>query len=150
MRVLTSLQKNAGSHGKKYGGLKKKLESNKTIWGYHAVVDHEKLHQKSYIMLIKKTNKPLGDLINTILRRDIEKNAAEMGIQIQASKYLHGAFDWVLVFTAEDIRHAKKFGEQFNRLYQSYIGETFLLEEIFPVKSCGIENPQIKKLKDFV
>ena len=31
----------------------KRLENNKTIWGYHAVVDNEKINMKSYILLIK-------------------------------------------------------------------------------------------------
>ena len=48
------IAKKCGFSRQKVWRIKKKLESNKTIWGYHAVVDHEKLHQKSYIMLIKK------------------------------------------------------------------------------------------------
>jgi DNA-binding Lrp family transcriptional regulator len=128
----------------------KKLESNHTIWGYHAVVDNERLHLKNYIILVKKANAPIGRLLETILSRDIERDAAEIGVSITCSLYLHGFFDWSIMFTAENIKQAKKFCEQFNRLYHEYVKEIYLIEEIFPVKCCGIQNPDAEKLRNFV
>jgi hypothetical protein len=55
----------------------------------------------------------------------------------------------MITFITEDIKQAKRFVEIFNRLYQNYVGEIFLLEEIFPVKTCGILNPHADRLKDF-
>jgi DNA-binding Lrp family transcriptional regulator len=128
----------------------KKLENNHTIWGYHAIVDNDRLNLKRYVILLKKTSQPLGRLVETILSREIERSATEIGVTIHASIYLHGSFDWFILFTAENIRQAKKFCEQFKFLYQNYINEIYLIEEIFPVKYCGIQNPNINKLKDFV
>ena len=146
---IDGIAKRCGFSRQKVWRIIKKLEGNQTIWGYHAIVDNERLHVKTYILFIKKTSKPFSEVINVIISRDIEKDAAEMGIHIEDSLYLHGTFDWIIIFTAEDIRQAKKFSEQFNRIYQNYVGETFLVEEIFPVKSCGVQNPNIKKLKEF-
>lgn len=128
----------------------KKLEGNQTIWGYHAVVDTEQLNLKNYYLLIKKSNQPMSSILDTIFSRDIEKNAKEVGVHIYESIYLHGFFDWIVMFTATDIKHAKKFSEQFNRMYHSYVSESFLIEQIFPIKICGIQNLNMKKLKEII
>jgi len=31
-----------------------------------------------------------------------------------------------------------------------YISDLILIEKIFPIKKCGIQNPNLKKLKEFV
>jgi len=144
------LAKRCGFSRQKVWRIIKKLESDRTIWGYHAVVDTEKLRQKNYILLIKKTNAPASELLDIILSREAENNAKELDVFIFSSSYLHGRFDWQIIFRAADIRIAKKFCEKLNRLYQPYIGEITLIEEIFPVKNCGIQNPNLKKLREFV
>jgi DNA-binding Lrp family transcriptional regulator len=147
---VDAIAKRCGFSRQKVWRIIKKLESNHTIWGYHAVVDNERLHLKSYIILVKKANTPITKLLETILSRDIERNAGEVGVTITSSIYLHGFFDWSIKFTAGDIRQAKKFCEQFNRIYHEYVKEIYLIEEIFPVKYCGIQNPNVDKLKNFV
>ena len=59
-------------------------------------------------------------------------------------------YDWEICFSGENIKQAKRFCETLNKVYQKYIKELFLLERIFTVKQCGIQNPGIVKLKDFV
>jgi DNA-binding Lrp family transcriptional regulator len=47
------------------------LEKNNTIWGYVAVVNQEKLNKKRYIMLMKRSNKPVSkEVINHITSRE--------------------------------------------------------------------------------
>lgn len=128
----------------------KKLEKNETIWGYHAIVDYEKLQMKRYILLIKKSHRPVRNLVDTIISREIEQKSTEIGVNILSSEYLHGAFDWHISFTAEDIRDAKKFCEIINRQFPDHISEIQLFEVIFPVKHCNIKNPNKEKLKEFV
>ena len=101
-------------------------------------------------MFIKKTTEPVETLADIIISRDLERYADDMGINIQDSQYLHGMYDWELCFSARDIKEAKRFCETLNKVYQKYIKELFLLERIFPVKQCGIQNPDIIKLKNFV
>lgn len=147
---IDSIAKRCGFSRQKVWRMIKKLEKSKIIWGYHAVVDNEKLLLKKYIMLIKKTNVSMAKLVDIIISRQIEQNAEDIGVTISSSTYLHGSFDWQLTFTATDIKQAKRFCETFIRLYQSYVAEMVLLEEIFPVNECNIQNPNIKKLKEFV
>lgn len=160
-KVIAELQKNAkesidtiakkcGFSRQKVWRIIKRLEKNRTVWGYHAVIDSEKIHMKRYLVLIKKTTEPAEELANIIISRDVEKYAKEMGVDIQASQYLHGCFDWLICFTAEDIRQAKRFCETLNKMYHRYVKDLQLLERIFSVKQCGIQNPGIMKLKDFL
>ena len=114
----------------------KRLEKNKTIWGYCAVVDNEKLDRKRYIMLIKRSNKPLGDTINKIIDLTMHVKGEDIGVEICCSCYLHGRYDWMLSFTAVDIKNAKKFSELLTKEYRQTISEIHLLEDIFSVKKC--------------
>jgi DNA-binding Lrp family transcriptional regulator len=160
-KVIMELQKNSnesidvlakrcGFSRQKVWKIIKKFEKDRTIWGYHAVVETERFHQKNYLLLIKKSSAPAAKILDIILSRELEKNATELQVFIISSSYIHGSFDWQISFNAEDIRMAKKFCETVNRLYQGHIGELVLLEEIFSVKTCGIHNPNMKKLREFV
>ena len=126
------------------------LENNKIIWGYGVVTDHEKLGLREYHVLIKKTTEPVEKTVDIIISRKLEKEAENLGINIECSHYLHGLYDWEICFTAEDIKIAKKFCETLNRLYHKSISELILIERIFSVKKCGIKNPDIDKLKEFI
>jgi hypothetical protein len=68
---------------------------------------------------------------------------------VSSSYYLQGLFDWVICFTAPGILEAKKFEDMLNQTYHPYVRELHLLENIFPVKRYGIQNPNLKKIKEF-
>jgi len=147
---IETIAKRCGFSRQKVWRIIKKLEANQTIWGYHAVIDTDYLQVKNFILLIKKTNQPISGILDIILSRDIEINAKELGVHIHASIYLHGFFDWIVFFSASDLKYAKKFSEHFNQIYQNYVGESYLIEQIFPIKLCGIVNPNKKKLKEMI
>ena len=147
---IDSLAETCNFSGPKVRRIIKHLEDTKTIWGYHAVVDYEKLGMHEYILLIKKTNKPLDELAQKIISRDIEKEASKLDIFLGSSFYLHGLFDWVICFVAKDLRTAKKFDGELIKMFKEYIQETNLVENIFPVKRSGINNPNLKKLTEFL
>lgn len=160
-KVLTLLQSNAKDNletiAKKCGfsvpkvrRIIKNLEESNTIWGYHAVTDYEKYGLREYLLLIKKTNRPVDDLVDTIISRKIEKQAKDLDVMIRSSYYLHGSFDWLICFVANDLKQAKKFETEIVKTYKAHIQEAQLLENIFPVKRSGIQNPELKKLKEFV
>ncbi len=110
------------------------------------MVDEEKLEKKGYILLIKRTNKPIEKkLVNQIINRELANEAKLMGIKFTNSFFTHGIYDWIICFNAPDIRTVKGFVENFNKLYEGYILEIHLLETMFPVVSCGITNPEIEK-----
>jgi DNA-binding Lrp family transcriptional regulator len=147
---IDELAKRCKFSGPKVRRIMKKLEENETIWGYHAVTDYEKINSNEYILLIKKTNTPLDKLADAIVSRKIDKKADEIGVMIGSSYYLHGIFDWLICFVAEDLPHAKRFESELVKLYKPFISETQLLENIFPVKRCGINNPNLEDIKKFL
>ena len=147
---LDAIAKKCGFSVPKVRRIIKTLEESNTIWGYHAVTDYEKYGMQEYILLIKKANTPVEGLVDTIVSRKIEKHAEEMGILIESSYYLHGTFDWLICFVAKDLKDAKKFESELLKTYKSYIQETTLIEDIFPVKRDCIQNPDLDKLREFV
>ena len=159
-KIILALQKNSkesidiiakkcGFSRQKVWRIIKRLEKNKTIWGYSAVVDDEKVDRHSYIMLIKRSNEPLSSVTDKIINQTIEKRGEDIGVYVECSRVLHGIYDWLICFTAPDIRGAKKFSEMFNREYPKLINEIHILENIFTVKNSGVLNPDIIKLKEY-
>jgi DNA-binding Lrp family transcriptional regulator len=150
-KSINEIAKKCGFSRQKVWRIIKRLEKNNTIWGYVTIIDDEKLDFHSYIILIKKTSRPLNnELLENITKRKIENNAKKLGITVESSYYVNGAYDYVICFNAEDIKQAKKLCENVNIIFEGYIEEIKLLENMFPIKKCGIVNPEIEKLKDFI
>jgi len=128
----------------------KQLEKNNSIWGYTAVIDEEKQELKNYIILLKRTNQPLTrELVDNIIHRKLEELGEKIGVKIENSAYLHGVYDWMICFTAEDIKQAKNFAEFLNKIFEGFITDVQLLENMFYAKKSGIENPEIERLNEF-
>jgi DNA-binding Lrp family transcriptional regulator len=129
----------------------KRLEQSHTIWGYTAIADDAKLNRIHYIVLIKRTTKPLNETTtNSAASTKIQDSVASEGIMIESSFYTHGEHDWIITFTAPDIQHAKRFVEILNAAYEGYISKVTLEETLFWVRRQRIFNPEAKKLKEFV
>ncbi|MGF3584564.1 MAG: winged helix-turn-helix transcriptional regulator [Thermoplasmatota archaeon] len=123
------------------------LKWNGTIWGFTAVVDERRIKMKSYMILIRRTTEPLReDLANKIIKRNVEPSAKKLGITIDSSFYVHGIYDWVICFYAEDISNAKQFCDVVLRAYTGYIADIHILETLFWVKKQGMINPNKRKL----
>jgi DNA-binding Lrp family transcriptional regulator len=146
---IDNIAKKCGFSRQKVWRIKKRMEDNKSIWGYTAVADDEKLNKNRYIMLFKQTSEPLGDAINKIIDLTVSKKAEEIGIEILSGGLIHGFYDWVVIFRAKDIKNAKKLGEILLGTYPKLISEVEIMEYIFLLKQCGIVNPEIDKLKEF-
>lgn len=148
---IDKLAKRCGFSRQKVWRIMKRLEKNKSIWGYTAIADDNKLQQNTYYVLIKRTNQPLSEkLADTISLRKIQQLIPHRDVRIENSFYVHGIFDWIISFTAQDIRQAKKFCEILTRTYQGYIGELHLLETLFTVEKQGITNPNANQLKALI
>jgi len=162
LKVIAEIQKNAkesidiiakkcGCSRQKIWRIIKRLEEDKTIWGYAAIVNEEKQELKSYMILIKRTTLPLNEkLADKIITRQLEKSASKIDIKIEHSMFTHGTFDWVICFETKDMKQAKKFCEIVNKTYLGYIGELHMMEVLFPIRKQGILNPDIQKLKEFL
>ena len=160
-KVIAELQKNSkesidkiakrcGFSRQKVWRIIKRLEKNRTIWGYNAVVDNDQIDRKSYLMLIKRSNNPINEAVDKIISHNMDKEGEKMNVSIRDSCYLHGPFDWLIVFTCPNIKQAKKFSEVITREYHNVINDVQLMENIFTVKSAGIDNPFAEKLREFI
>ena len=159
-KILHELQKNSKektdkiakkcgfSRQKVWRGIKR-LEKNKTIWGYHAVVDDNKIGLQQYFVLIKRTSKAFSkEHIDSIIKRVIQTEIAKMGILVENVSYVHGAFDGIHIIRASNVVQVKKYCETLNKLSKGYISHMIILEELFPIEKNGIVNPNIEELKD--
>ena len=162
IKVIAELQKNSneniGTIAKKCGFSRqkawriiKRLEEEKTIWGYHAIVNNEKINMHDYILLIKGKHLPINNSFEKeIVERKIDKLAAEMEVTVEGSYWLHGNYDGMLSFSAKDLRKAKKFQEVYLNTFNGNIAELNLLEKMVIVKEGGFVNPNIKKTKNLL
>lgn len=127
------------------------LKENNTIWGYTAIINEEKLDQKSYVALIRKTTEALNeDLAMKIIKRTIEPAANKLNVIIDSSFYTNGVYDWVICFSAENLVRAKQFCDVVLEAYQGYIADIYLLESLFWIRKHGKLNPEKHKLKEFL
>jgi DNA-binding Lrp family transcriptional regulator len=149
-KSINEIAKTCGFSRQKVWRIIKNLEKNNTIWGYTAVIDEEKQDLKSYMVLIKRSIQPIDDgIIDRIIDRELTKDSEKLKIGIKNSYYTSGAYDWIICFNAFDLKNAKKFVEIVARLFEGYISDLHLIEELFAAQKCGIVNPEIDKLKDF-
>ena len=147
---IDKIAKKCGFSRQKLWRIKKRLEKDKTIWGYHAVVDDEKLGLKRYLILIKRTHKPLSKMqLNVITSRELKQVTSKLGINIECSYYIHGSYDWFFCVTAESIREVKKVIEAFTHLLKDFISEVQVQEVIFPVEKNNFTNPNLEEIKEF-
>ncbi len=161
LKVLQDLKKNArGSieniakkhhfSRQKVWRIIKRLEKKEKIWGYNTVVDDEKLERKRFIIMIKRSTEPIDDAIPKIIDLTMHNRGITVGVDVECSSYLHGKYDWMFVVTAEDMKSVKQFSHLLTKEYHLWISEVQILEDIFPVKKCGIVNPNMDELKKIV
>jgi DNA-binding Lrp family transcriptional regulator len=161
-KILNELQKNANesidtiARNCKFSRQKvwrsiKRLEHDRIIWGYTAIVDDERQNRKHYAALIKKTTMPLDEAIaNLASSSKLQDLVSDQGIIIENSFYVHGEYDWIITFTAQDIKQAKRFAETLNETYQGHISKISLEETLFWIRKQRIPNPEAKKLKEYI
>jgi len=147
---IEGIAKKCGFSRQKVWRVIKRLEKDKTIWGYHAVVDTEKMGLKRYLILIKRTQKHFSkEQVDLITSRQVTQAALKLGITIECSYFLHGSYDWFFLVTAKDIRFVKKTIEMFNNLLKGIFSEIKVEEVIFPVETYNFTNPNLDQIKEF-
>ncbi|MEF8879487.1 MAG: Lrp/AsnC family transcriptional regulator [Candidatus Thermoplasmatota archaeon] len=127
----------------------KRLEKNNDIWGYTAVVDDDKVDQKKFVMLIKRSMQPGKKWVDKITDLTMQKKGKKLGVDIEYSMFLNGEHDWLFILSAKGLKEVKKFGEKLSEEYEGIIKEVELLENVFTVEKRGVINPKIDELKEF-
>ena len=146
---IENIAKKCGFSRQKVWRIKKRLEKSKTVWGYHAVVDDEKLDRTRYMMLVKRSSQPVGDAINKITKLTAGKKGEEIGIDVLSVGYMYGEYDVAIVFTADGIKNAKKFKEIMTIELPNLMSKMEILEYVFLLRDGGITNPEIEKMREF-
>jgi Lrp/AsnC family leucine-responsive transcriptional regulator len=148
---IETISKHCGFSRQKTWRFIKRLEEKGLIWGYTAIFNEEKIGLTHFMLMIKRTTKKLEEVTaNKIVSRKLEDLAAEIGIIIESSSYVHGEYDWVLTFTAEDVRQAKKFCDSVIALHPGVIEKITILQTLMFIRKQYILNPDKKKLKEFL
>ena len=148
---IGTIAKHCGFSRQKTWRFIKQLKAKGLIWGYTAIFNEEKVGLTHFMIMIKRTTKKLEEATaNKIVSRKIEDLVAEIGITIESSSYVHGEYDWVLTFTAEDIKQAKKFSDSVIALHPGVIEKITIMQTLMFIRKQYILNPDKSKLKDFL
>jgi len=162
MKILKELEQNSnesidtiaqqcGVSKQKVSRIIKQLEAKNFIWGYTAVINEQKIGQKYFIYMAKRTMKKVNeDITNEIVSRKFEKMVNELGIMIESSYFIHGDYDWVITFYAEDIRAAKKLADLFSEIHPGFIEKATIMQCLMFIKKQFILNPEKMKIKDIL
>ncbi|MEF8848212.1 MAG: Lrp/AsnC family transcriptional regulator [Candidatus Thermoplasmatota archaeon] len=128
----------------------KRLEKTKEIWGYTTIVEEEKPDVGNLYVALANAQSPIVEYTDKLISRVRNKKAEdEMNVKLVNMFFLHGCFDWLILFSAEDIRHANRFIGYLEKYYGDVISNMELLENIFPLIKGGKINPNIDKIKEF-
>ena len=126
-----------------------KLEDSNKLWGYTAVVDDDQTGRKTYFALFK-TKGPFYSIIKEVINAlQGEKKADQLGINLLGIYYLNGIYDWLLVFSAKDIRIAKLYVGYAQKNYGKNLERIDLMDCVFPLIKFGKVNLNIGQLKEF-
>ena len=161
-KLLSELEKNAienietiakrcGFSRQKTWRMMKQLEAKKMIWGYTAIIDEEMQDMIHFIMLIKRSTKPLDKkIVDKIDSMQLEDIALPLGLNIESSCFVHGNYDWIISFTAKDIKQAKNFCDILCNGFPGIIEHIDLMQTLYFVRKQNIFNPDRKKLRELM
>jgi DNA-binding Lrp family transcriptional regulator len=148
---IDEIAKHCGFSRQKVWRYIKRLEENRFIWGYAAVVDGQKLGHQKFMLLLKRSLQALENkTADDFALNRFENTNLELGVTIQSSYYLHGEYDWAIIFTAPDITHAKNFSNLMLKKYPGIIANMYLNQILFTEREHYVLNPNPMKLGDFL
>ena len=148
---IDTIAKHCGFSRQKTWRFIKQLEAKNLIWGYTAIFDEKKTGLTHFMFLIKRTMEKIDEkVVDNIISTKTEELAKEFGITIESSFYVHGEYDWILMFTAEDIKHVKKFQDALFTLFSGSSEKITILQTLMFIRKQYILNPEKTKLKDFL
>jgi len=148
---IETIAKHCGFSRQKVWRAIKRLEEKGLIWGYTAIFNEEKIGLIHFMLMVKRTTKQLEEkTADKIISRRLEDLVAELGITIESSSYVHGEYDWVITFTALDIKQAKKFSDSLITLYPGVIEKIAIMQTLMFIRKHYILNPEKMKLKEFL
>ena len=148
---ITAIAKQCNMSKDRLTRIIKHLEKNHKIWGYTAIVDEQDLLYKKFILLLKRTMKKFDDTkMDDMLTKQFEHLYEPLGVRIESSYYIHGEYDWVVIFTAPDLMQAKKFSKILFDHYPGIAEDVNLMEVLFTGRAHYVLNPDQSKLREIL
>lgn len=129
---------------------KKKLEEDKVIWGYTAVIDETRMNNVVFLILMKMkpTTRGLADLI---YKRVVSDEISKSKIRLIDAFHVNGEYDWVLRVAAPDHATARRYYDALRVIYEDYLIEKPVMIDVnFILMAEGKRNPHTEKIYDFV
>ncbi len=146
-----TIAKHCGFTKQKAGRIIKQLEANDMIWGYTTIFDEQRIGLSHFILLVKREMQKIKEEdVDILISKKTEQLAEEFGVTIESSAYIHGEYDWILTFTASDVKLAKKFINSLLALYPRIINKITIMQTLMFMKNHYVSNPQREKLKEFM
>jgi DNA-binding Lrp family transcriptional regulator len=148
---IDDIAKKCGFSRQKVWRIIKKLEEEKTIWGYTVIYDQERYDWKHFTMMVKRTTVALDQrTLQEILTTRLDDILPDSIIKMEHIEYVHGYYDGVFTFFAPDLIVAKRFCDRFKERFHQYIASADLLEGIFFIRNQMLSNPDIKKIVNYL
>jgi DNA-binding Lrp family transcriptional regulator len=123
----------------------RKLEKDHVIWGYRPVVNMRKVGKKLFVTLIKTTSKLTKERVQEVLPALIKIMDEQSDIIFIYTGYVHGYFDWLYIFAADDVIQANKMMRRWKTKYGDLIEDIQIHEELMAIRSSGLLNPDFKQ-----
>jgi DNA-binding Lrp family transcriptional regulator len=148
---IDDIAKKCGFSRQKVWRIIKKLEEEKTIWGYTAVCEQERYNLKHFIMMMKRSTTPIDQkIMHEMLSTRLDDLVPGLDIVMENIEYVHGSCDGIFSFYAPDLIAAKRFSDRFKEHFNEYVAEVELLEGIFFIRNQRLVNPNLKKLINYL
>ena len=150
-RSVNEIADKLGFSRQKVWRIIKNLEEDKTIWGYTAILDDNKVGRKRFCILLKKAPvKATDEALNKVITRELRQVANKNGVNLESTYFFHGLYDGQICVTAENIIQVKRFlADMEKKMGAEHFKKTDILEILIPIQMRGFNNPNLKKLKDY-
>jgi DNA-binding Lrp family transcriptional regulator len=148
---ITAIAKECHMSKEKLSRTIRHLEKNHKIWGYTAIVDEQDLPYKKFILLLKRTMEKFDDTkMDDMISKKFKQLYEPLGVRIESTYYIHGEYDWVVIFTAPDLLQAKKFSTILFDHYPGYAKKVNIMEILFTGRAHYVLNPDQSKLREIL
>jgi len=126
----------------------KKLEKEKKIWGYTAIVNEYDKDKRVHFALIKH-KVPYLDNTSQIIKNVKNDNSSKLDIKLLDLYYTNGYYDCICKFAAKDLKDAKKYVGYLSKEYEDCVSEIHLVESVFNIVQSNKINPNLEELRQF-
>ena len=160
-KILTALQKyskdNIDQIAKSCGFSKQKVwryikrfEEEQLIWGTNITIDEHKLGKEKFLLLMKRSMKsPETKVIEELAARN-EPITKKTNVALQNAYYLHGDYDWALIFIASNLNEAKNFCNGLLQEYPDIFTKLDLIQILYTEREQFILNPDVTDFKKYL